>query len=385
MRYRIAPAATLLAALALAACSGRDTVLAPVAPPAPRGDVATAVAPPTVYFSEIHYDNVGADADERIEITGPAGTDLTGWQVVLYNGNGGVTYNTQTLSGTIPATCGANGVVVLTYPADGIQNGSPDGMALVNGGGQVVEFLSYEGTFAATNGPALGMTSVDIGVLENGAPVGQSLQRSSAGTWSGPVASTFGACNDDGGQPPAAVAKVTVAPAAASIAQGATQTFTATAFDASNQPVAGVTFTWTSSATAVATVSATGVATALQPGDVTITATAPNAITGTASLHVDRAVDAGPARNAVQRAALRQLRHGRRRSDRDRRTRGHRSLTGWSIVLYNGNGGVQYNTQPLTRNDPRDVRRPRCRRRELPAGRDPERQPRRNGTGERGR
>ena len=145
MRYRIAPAATLLAALALAACSGRDAVLAPVAPPAPRGDVATAVAPPAVYFSEIHYDNVGADADERIEITGPAGTDLSGWQVVLYNGNGGVTYNTQTLSGAIPATCGANGVVVLTYPADGIQNGSPDGMALVNGGGQVVEFLSYEG------------------------------------------------------------------------------------------------------------------------------------------------------------------------------------------------------------------------------------------------
>ena len=77
MRYRIAPAATLLAALALAACSGRDTVLAPVAPPAPRGDVATAVAPPTVYFSEIHYDNVGTDVGEAVEISGPAGTDLS--------------------------------------------------------------------------------------------------------------------------------------------------------------------------------------------------------------------------------------------------------------------------------------------------------------------
>jgi len=347
MRYRIAPAATLLAALALAACSGRDTVLAPVAPPAPRGDVATAVAPPTVYFSEIHYDNVGADADERIEITGPAGTDLSGWQVVLYNGNGGVTYNTQTLSGTIPATCGANGVVVLTYPADGIQNGSPDGMALVNGGGQVVEFLSYEGTFAATNGPALGMTAVDISVLENGAPVGQSLQRSSAGTWSGPVASTFGACNDDGGQPPAAVAKVTVAPAAASIAQGATQTFTATAFDAANQPVAGVTFTWTSSATAVATVSATGVATALQPGDVTITATAPNAITGTASLHID-----APSTPGLPETRFSELHYDNFGTDVDEAIEiegpAGTSLTGWSVVLYNGNGGVQYNTQPLT-------------------------------------
>jgi len=347
MRYRIAPAATLLAALALAACSGRDAVLAPVAPPAPRGDVATAVAPPTVYFSEIHYDNVGADADERIEITGPAGTDLSGWQVVLYNGNGGVTYNTQTLSGTIPATCGANGVVVLTYPADGIQNGSPDGMALVNGGGQVVEFLSYEGTFAATNGPALGMTAVDIGVLENGAPVGQSLQRSSAGTWSGPVASTFGACNDDGGQPPAAVAKVTVAPAAASIAQGATQTFTATAFDAANQPVAGVTFTWTSSATAVATVSATGVATALQPGDVTITATAPNAITGTASLHID-----APSTPGLPETRFSELHYDNFGTDAGEAIEvegpAGTSLTGWSIVLYNGNGGLQYNTQSLS-------------------------------------
>ena len=75
-----------------------------------------------MYLSEIHYDNTGTDAGEAIEITGPAGTDLTGWQVVLYNGNGGATYGARSLSGSIPAFCGSRGVVVLTYPANGIQN-----------------------------------------------------------------------------------------------------------------------------------------------------------------------------------------------------------------------------------------------------------------------
>ena len=43
----------------------------------------------TVFISEIHYDNVGADAGEAVEVFGPAGTDLTGWSIVLYNGANG--------------------------------------------------------------------------------------------------------------------------------------------------------------------------------------------------------------------------------------------------------------------------------------------------------
>ncbi len=49
------------------------------------GSPASAAGPP-VFINEIHYDNDGTDADEAIEIAGPAGTDLTGWSVVLYNG-----------------------------------------------------------------------------------------------------------------------------------------------------------------------------------------------------------------------------------------------------------------------------------------------------------
>ncbi|MGH7596936.1 MAG: Ig-like domain-containing protein [bacterium] len=161
-----------------------------------------ALAQTPVFINEIHYDNTGADANEAIEIAGPAGTDLTGWSIVLYNGSNGAVYDTDALNGTIPNLCNGFGVVMLNYPANGIQNGAPDGIALVNPSNAVIQFLSYEGSFTATAGPANGMVSTDIGVAEAGTePPGQSLQLSGTGqfyenfTWNAPAASTFGACN----------------------------------------------------------------------------------------------------------------------------------------------------------------------------------------------
>ena len=54
----------------------------------------------------------GTDTGEALEIEAAAGFDLTGWQLVLYNGANNSVYNTATLSGTVPAA----GVVVRTYP-----------------------------------------------------------------------------------------------------------------------------------------------------------------------------------------------------------------------------------------------------------------------------
>jgi DNA/RNA endonuclease G (NUC1) len=328
----------------LAACAGRETV-APATPLQPTLDVSAAVVP-SVYLSELHYDNVGTDAGESIEINGPAGTDLTNWTVVLYNGSNGAVYNTRTLTGTIPATCGDRGVVVLTYPQDGIQNGSPDGIALVNASGTLVEFLSYEGTMTGIGGAANGVLSVDIGVSEPGSPVGQSLQRSGSDVWTGPLTSTFGACNAEG-PPPATVVSVVVAPAAASITHGGTQAFTATARDASSQPIAGVAFTWSSSATATATVSAAGVATGVAPGDVTITATAPNGVAGTASLHVDP-----PSNPSLPPTRFSELHYDNFGTDAGEAIEiegpAGTSLAGWSIVLYNGSNSLSYNTQTLS-------------------------------------
>ncbi|WP_447924641.1 ExeM/NucH family extracellular endonuclease [Georgenia muralis] len=149
-----------------------------------------------VFISELHYDNVSTDVGEAIEVQAPAGTDLTGWSLVLYNGNGGSAYATSTLTGTVPAS----GVVVQEFPG-GIQNGAPDAVALVDAAGAVVELLSYEGVLTAADGPAAGLVSTDIGVSEPGTtPVGQSLQKID-GTWAGPLPSTFGNDPGDPGDP----------------------------------------------------------------------------------------------------------------------------------------------------------------------------------------
>ena len=81
-------------------------------------------------------------------------------------------------------------VAFVTFPQDGLQNGSPDGMALFDNTGALVEFRSYEGTFTASNGPAVSVVSVDIGASETNAPLGLSLQRNSSGVW-GPTSTRW--------------------------------------------------------------------------------------------------------------------------------------------------------------------------------------------------
>ena len=152
------------------------------------------------WINEFHYDNSGADTDEGVEIAGRAGIDLTGWQVVTYNGSGGAVTTTLPLAGTLPDD--GSGFGFLFFPLAGMQNGSPDGLALVDPGGGVVEFLSYEGAFVAVGGAADGLLSSDIGVSEPGTtPVGHSLQRTGAGssaadfTWAAAGPHTRGAVN----------------------------------------------------------------------------------------------------------------------------------------------------------------------------------------------
>lgn len=117
-----------------------------------------------VFINEIHYDNVGTDTEEGVELAGLAGTDLMGWQLVPYNGNNGALYSATTLTGVIPNQ--QSGFGTIFFSISGLQNGAPDSIALVDAAGSVVQFLSYEGAFEATNGPAIGMTSTDIGVEE---------------------------------------------------------------------------------------------------------------------------------------------------------------------------------------------------------------------------
>ncbi len=153
-----------------------------------------------VWINEIHYDNTGTDVGERIEVAGDAGTSLAGWSLHFYNGADRKVYATRSLSGTLGATCGAYGVSLAE--AAGLQNGAPDGVALVNASGGVVQFLSYEGSFKGAAGPARNITSGNIGVSEDEAtPAGFSLQLGGNGTrysdftWRAAAANSFGSCN----------------------------------------------------------------------------------------------------------------------------------------------------------------------------------------------
>ncbi|MFT5264407.1 MAG: hypothetical protein ACI8YQ_003153 [Polaribacter sp.] len=156
-----------------------------------------------VWINEIHYDNTGGDVGEFIEIAGTAGFDLAGYTLVTYNGNGGAPYgSTMNLAGMIPSETSGFGAVFFPYPSNGLQNGAPDGVALVDNGGTVVQFLSYEGSFVGNGGPANGMTSTDIGVTEPGA-IGESLQLTGTGAaaadfmWVGPLTESPGMLNAD--------------------------------------------------------------------------------------------------------------------------------------------------------------------------------------------
>jgi len=162
----------------------------------------TVTAGTPVFVSEIHYDNVGNDSGEGVSIFGPAGTNLAGWSVVPYNGSNGQSYTPLgSLSGTIDNE-NNSGFGELTFAITGLQNGAPDAIALVNASNQVVQFLSYEGSFAATNGPAIGLTSTDIGVSQSGTEAaGLTLQIGGTGTlyeqlaWAAPSAGSQGTIN----------------------------------------------------------------------------------------------------------------------------------------------------------------------------------------------
>jgi hypothetical protein len=104
------------------------------------------------------------------------------------------------LSGTIPGQQNGFGTLWTNAPGS-IQNG-PDGIALVNAAGALIQLISYEGVFTAAIGPASGLASTDIGVEESGVTeTGQSLQLTGEGllyedfTWMANLPSTPGAVN----------------------------------------------------------------------------------------------------------------------------------------------------------------------------------------------
>ncbi len=124
-----------------------------------------------VFINEFHYDNISTDEGEFLEIAiGPAFTgELSSVELVLYNGRTGTPYDTtRSLDQFMPGATTSLGYQLHYLEIDRIQNGNPggDGFALVIND-TVTQFLSYEGSFTASLGPAAGMTTIDIGVEQS--------------------------------------------------------------------------------------------------------------------------------------------------------------------------------------------------------------------------
>jgi hypothetical protein len=142
-------------------------------------DEEAGTAPDGVFINESHYDNSGTDSGEFVEVVvGPGYTgSLSEISLLLYNGADGTVYGTHPL-GTFQdfqePEITASGHRIYHKMIGGIQNGAPDGFALA-AGSSVLQFISYEGSFIASDGAAAGMLSTDIGVSQNGNElVGQS-------------------------------------------------------------------------------------------------------------------------------------------------------------------------------------------------------------------
>ncbi|AKT35940.1 DUF4215 domain-containing protein [Chondromyces crocatus] len=129
-------------------------------------------------INEVDYDQVGADGAEFVEIYNGTGApvDLAGYAVVLVNGSNNSVYGTISLAsaGTLAAgqylVVGSTAVQVPATAlkinftgsqSDRIQNGAPDGIALVNTiTGTLVDALSYEGSITSVNIPNVGTVSL---------------------------------------------------------------------------------------------------------------------------------------------------------------------------------------------------------------------------------
>ncbi|MCK5051700.1 MAG: T9SS type A sorting domain-containing protein [Candidatus Cloacimonetes bacterium] len=161
------------------------------------------------WINEIHYDNFipSGDLNEGIEVIIESAENFTiaNFTVTLYNGSGGATYGSHSLNTFVTG----NTIGDFTFyhkMIAGIQNGAPDGLAL-DYEGTLIQFLSYEGSFIATNGVANGQTSSDIGVMELSPTTDiQSLQLTGTGmqysdfTWTAGLTQTWGALNSGGDQ-----------------------------------------------------------------------------------------------------------------------------------------------------------------------------------------
>lgn len=119
------------------------------------------------YISEFQV--YGSSSHEFIEVALPEGTDPSGWTIYIYDDDG--TIKESFSFGSSTETTDGQDVYVVDSSTPGFSTGASggnfhggDAVALVDGDGNIVQYLSYFGnSVVATKGPADGMSSTDLG------------------------------------------------------------------------------------------------------------------------------------------------------------------------------------------------------------------------------
>jgi len=121
----------------LRCAAAADEEPAPPPPPPPPGGDSKLV------INEVDYDQVGADGNGFVEIhnNGDSAVALANVDLVAVNGGDGAEYERVELAGTLAA--GGHLAVAIE-----LQNGAPDGLALLDGT-TLLDALSYEGAITA--------------------------------------------------------------------------------------------------------------------------------------------------------------------------------------------------------------------------------------------
>jgi hypothetical protein len=179
-----------------AGTSGSATITATYLTSTSNAVITVSTGANHLVINEVDYDQSGTDTTEFIEIYNPSSSaiSLAGKQIILINGNGDTVYATINLgTGMLPAggylvIAGANVTVPASamkvdpgWDMDAIQNGSPDGIALIdNNTHTLIDALSYEG--AMTTVPLPGFTG-DQSLVE-GTALSTTVSDPSSGTGS---------------------------------------------------------------------------------------------------------------------------------------------------------------------------------------------------------
>lgn len=130
--------------------TGIDDVLGKTVDPAANSATFAGFTPPdpTVIINEVDYDQDGTDNAEFVELYNPGASDfsLANLSLVFINGSNNEQYRAVDLSTLSGGMLPGNGYLVIDLPSNGIQNGAPDGLAVVNTMTEaVLDALSYEG------------------------------------------------------------------------------------------------------------------------------------------------------------------------------------------------------------------------------------------------